>query len=108
LGYKTISGDYPGQSLLQPESDERIVHSACNGENSCLASVQGDLKFIDHAGRRPDELFDLKSDPAERHDLSAAMPEVMARRKAEVRSWDEEVKARYAWFIGHRAGPVGR
>lgn len=108
LGYKTISGDYPGQSLLQPESDERIVHSACNGENSCLASVQGDLKFIDHAGRRPDELFDLKSDPAERHDLSAAMPEVMAKRKAEVRSWDEEVKARYAWFIGHRAGPVGR
>ena len=35
----------------------------------CLASVRGTQKYVFHFGRRPDELFDLASDPGERHNL---------------------------------------
>ena len=69
LGFQVKSGHFQGRSLLSPQPPFRIIHSACYGEESCLASLQGDLKFIDHEGRRPDELFNLRLDPQEQDNL---------------------------------------
>ena len=54
---------------------------------------QGDWKLLyllPKAGGKGDwELFNLKNDPAERHDLSAAQP---AKRQALLALWEEYVK----------------
>ena len=106
LGFQVKSGHFQGRSLLVPQPPFRIIHSACYGEESCLASLQGDLKYIDHQGRRPDELFDLKSDPREQNNLAAQQPKLVAERKLEVRAWDEQVRAHYAWFERHLDEPL--
>ncbi len=103
LGFRVRSGQFQGRSLLQPPLPDRMIRSACYGDDSCLASLQGDLKFIDHKTRKPDELFDLRSDPLELHNLAAQHPEVVTERRADVRAWDEELRAHYVWFEEHRA-----
>jgi len=42
-----------------------------------LGIIDGDLKFLDYDDR-PDQLFDLPADPADRHDVAAERPDVAA------------------------------
>ena len=42
---------------------------ACQSDNRCLAQIDGTTKYVHHFGNRPDEVFDLATDPDERHNL---------------------------------------
>ena len=105
LGFRVRAGQFAGISLLRPPPPNRIVHSSCFGEETCLASVQGTRKLIHHFGRKPDELFDLAHDPLEAVNLAGAREAEVEERRAELLNWDDQLKARYAWFELHRDAP---
>ena len=48
------------------------------------ALVEGGWKLIAFRDGRRLELYDLRADPGERHDVAAAHPEVAARMRAEI------------------------
>ena len=106
LGYRVTRGSFQGTSLLRPAPPNRIIHSACMGEETCVASLEGDRKLVLHFWHMKPELFDLASDPLEKHNLAAEFPEEVQRRTAELLRWDDEVKQRYAWFEVHRPEPL--
>ena len=54
---------------------------------------RGDFKLIEFFENGRLELFDLKSDPGEQHDLAAAHPEVAQRLQNQLAAWRKEVGA---------------
>ena len=106
LGYKISRGGFQGISLLRPQVSNRIIHSACMGEEVCIASLQGDRKLVHHFWRKKPEFFDLSSDPLEKVNLAEQLPDEVALRTRELTAWDEEVRQRYAWFELHRHLPL--
>jgi len=96
LGYKIQGGAYRGVSLLQPLPTDRTLMFSCLGEKECLASLKGTSKYIYHFDDRPDQLFDLATDPEERNNLAAqSPPEELNKRRAELLRWRREVRSRY-------------
>jgi lipoteichoic acid synthase len=59
LGYGVEGGSYSGSSLLGPPPKDRTLMAGCWYERECLASIEGDEKYIYHYGDEPEELFDL-------------------------------------------------
>ena len=106
-GFRVRAGQFTGISLLHPPPPNRIIHSFCLGEEACIASVQGTRKLIHHFRRKRDELFDLAHDPLELVNLADARDAEVEVRRAEVLDWDDQLKARYAWFELHRDAPLG-
>lgn len=100
LGYRLTGGMEREGSLYAKGADEPIRVS-CQSDNRCMALIDGTTKYITHFGNRPDEVFDLATDPEERDNL---IGEVSAARLKEMRSdllhWRSEVRATYA---GHRS-----
>lgn len=76
-------GALPGLSLLDPDGHQYVV-SSCWLRRRCIALRIGDLKFIDHYGRAPMEIYDLAADPEEKEDLAAFYPRAV-KRAAEAR-----------------------
>lgn len=76
-------GELPGLSLLDPEGHQYVV-SSCWLRRRCIALRIGDLKFIDHYGRAPMEIYDLAADPEEKEDLAPFYPRAV-KRAAEAR-----------------------
>ena len=101
LGFRVTGGELEGSSLLHLPPD-RTLHMSCSCEDNCLASVQGDSKFIYYQWRHAPELFDLATDPLELHDLSGAFPGVVQARQAEVLEWDRRIRSFYDYFETHR------
>ena len=71
------SASYQGRSLLPvvmgaPGRGEVLARS--DGASPRYALVSDDAKFVFDAGRDSGEMYDLASDPAERHDLARAEP----------------------------------
>ena len=96
LGYAIEGGAYGGHSLLRPLPHDRTLRFSCWGERRCLAGLQGREKYIYHFGDRPEELFDLATDPAERQNLAGQRPaDELNRRRAELLAWRAGVQARY-------------
>ena len=54
---------------------------------------QGDWKLIDHFWHKPVELFDLSKDPGERHNVADKHPEVVAKLKRKLKSFQDETDA---------------
>ena len=88
LGFEVKAGEFQGRACSTRSRPFRMIDSACYGEEACLDSLQGNLKFIDHEGRRPDELFDLQADPNETNNLAAQQPAWWRSARPEVRAWD--------------------
>ena len=92
LGYRIEGGRYAASSMLAPSAEP--VRIACYGDDRCLASIRGTEKYIFHFGQRPDEYFDLATDPGETNNLLAQqdrhkiaeLREDLLRWRAEVRS----------------------
>lgn len=92
LGYRIDGGQYAASSILASPGEP--VRIACYGDDRCLASIRGTKKYIFHFGQRPDEYFDLASDPGETNNLLASQDwnaitewrEDLLRWRAEVRS----------------------
>ncbi len=96
LGYKIEGEGYGGSSLLRPLPTDRTLTFSCAGEKACMASLKGTMKYIDHFGDRPAELFDLASDPAERSNLAGARsPDELNWRRSELLAWRAAVRAMY-------------
>lgn len=96
LGYRVEGGAYGGSSLLGPISKDRTLMSSCWNEKGCLARLQGMEKYIYHFDDKPEEVFDLSKDPAERQNLAAERsPEELEKRRREVLEWRSKVNSKY-------------
>ncbi|QYJ14212.1 Phosphoglycerol transferase I [Rubrobacter xylanophilus DSM 9941] len=95
LGYGIAGGEYPGYSVLDlPE--ERTLMFACWYENKCLASLEGDEKYVYHFGNQPEEFYDLSEDPLEKDNLADEVPpEELAQRRDELLEWRARADAAY-------------
>jgi len=78
--------DLDGLSLLgDPSHDE--VFAACLYQFTCSALIAGSRKYIHHFGERPDELFDLSTDPAEKNDIIDDNRDEAEQMRRRVQSW---------------------
>ena len=95
LGYRVEGGDYPGFSLRSLPEDRRIVAS-CYHERTCLASIDGDQKYIYSYGNRGEEYYDLSEDPGEKKNLIEEQPEKKIENlRDDLLAWEARVTASY-------------
>ncbi|MDQ3863635.1 MAG: sulfatase-like hydrolase/transferase [Actinomycetota bacterium] len=96
LGYKVTGGHYPGRSLLAPPKKDRTLFFSCYDEYRCLASIHGTTKYIYFFGNQPDEVYDLASDPLEKHNIADEQSARELKHKREqVLAWYARVNAAY-------------
>ena len=96
LGYKVVGGEYPGRSLLAPPYKDRTLFFSCFDDYRCLASLKGTEKYIYFFGNKPEELYDLSSDPLETNNLAdKKSSKEMRARRSEVLAWYSRVNATY-------------
>ena len=89
LGYDVTDGGYPGYSLTDlPEN--RTLKFSCWYDDTCVASLRGQTKYIHHFDERPDQVFDLQEDPLEQNNLVEERPELGEKRREELFEWREE------------------
>lgn len=110
LGYEVRDGSYPGRSLLRPLPEGRAVFFSCTNREKCAGIIRGHEKYIHHYGDRPDELFDLSSDPEEERDLAPERPGIVEKRRGELLDWRRSLGAGRAGAkgAGSRAGSLFR
>jgi lipoteichoic acid synthase len=94
LGFDVRSGGYAGRSMFAAPVP-RALHFACLTDRKCVARVEGQRKLVHAFGRKPDELFDLGTDPAERRDLASQHPAEVASARADALDWYRTVRALY-------------
>jgi lipoteichoic acid synthase len=96
LGYKVKNGEYPGYSLLHELPEDRSLMFSCISNRKCLASLEGDEKYIYHYDNQPDDLFYLSEDPLEQHSLASELSdEQIAKRRQDLLEWRSKVNAAY-------------
>jgi lipoteichoic acid synthase len=96
LGYKVTGGEYPGRSMLAPPKKDRTLFSSCFDDYTCLASIEGDEKYIYFFGNQPEEVYDLSKDPYERHDIASRQSkEELEDKRSQVLAWYSRVNAMY-------------
>jgi arylsulfatase A-like enzyme len=96
LGYDIQGGPYSGSSLLQPLPTDRTLLFSCAGDHGCMASLKGTEKYIYHFDDRPDELFDLATDPAEQINVAGERsPDELQKRRSELVAWRAQVRSLY-------------
>jgi arylsulfatase A-like enzyme len=88
IGYR-LHGSRPGGSAsLLSTAPRDPVNVTCFENARCLARLEGDLKYVHHFGDRRDEVFDLATDPSERHNLYRSTdPDWLAQQRAEILRW---------------------
>jgi len=91
--FDLTGGNFPGESLLTLDRERRIF-AHCWYERRCMATIQGDRKYIDHFGTQPAELFDLSKDPLEKKSLFTSEEAVKVEHEALSR-WRANVNAFY-------------
>ncbi|MDN5696487.1 MAG: sulfatase-like hydrolase/transferase [Rubrobacter sp.] len=98
LGYRIEGGEYPGEALWNLAED-RTLNFSCWGTRECLASLEGDMKYIYNYGDRPDELYDLSRDPLEQNNLlaeaSTSERQQADNRREELLTWRAKLEAIY-------------
>ena len=95
LGYEIEGGAYQGNSFLGSLSEDRPLTFSCWSAEQCLASLEGNEKYIYHYDNRPDELFDLSEDPLEQENLASERQEEVERRRSELLAWRSRIDAVY-------------
>jgi len=96
LGYEVKDGQYPGYSLLHELPEDRTLRFSCISYRECLASINGDEKYIYHYDNQPEEVFNLSSDPLEEHNLADQYSkEELDRRREDLFQWLSRLDAEY-------------
>ena len=95
LGYDVRGGEYPGFSMLSPPEDRKLMAS-CYHEQTCLASIEGDQKYIYSYGNRGEEYYDLSEDPKERKNLIGEQGDKKIEGlRNDLLAWQARVEASY-------------
>ena len=95
LNYDIAGGKYPGSSMLSPIKD-RTLKAGCYRENTCLASIDGDEKYIYHFGNQAEEVFNLSKDPQEQHNLAGEWSrEKLKDHRYDLLAWQARITASY-------------
>ena len=82
-----------GRSLVPAFADKPIVREAIYWEHEGNAAVrQGDLKLVRQGRNGPWELYDLKVDRTELHDLAQSQPEKAKELAALWKAWAERAQ----------------
>ena len=97
LRFQVEPGSYAGRSWLDGRPTGE-VRAACYRKCQCLAGVRGKRKLIHYFDNRPDELFDLATDPNERKSLADEHPEEVAEWRAELVAWSRAVREMHQPF----------
>jgi lipoteichoic acid synthase len=95
LGYQIEGGAYQGTSLLETLPEDRSLMFSCYIERKCLASLNGERKYIYHYGDQPDKIFDLSKDPLEKRNLVEEGSEEVEDRRNELLEWRSKTDAFY-------------
>lgn len=97
LGYKIKGGHYAAISARKDRTDPGPLISSCWDIDQCIAYFDGSgHKYIHFFGYRPDEYFDLNTDPGEEHNLFDTLPESKQKSlEHRVLLWQAEVNARH-------------
>ncbi len=96
LGYEVENGEYPGYSLLYEPPEDRTLMFSCISNRKCLASTNGNEKYIYHYDDLPDELFNLSNDPLEERSLASELSdEEKEKRRKDLLIWRSKVNAEY-------------
>jgi lipoteichoic acid synthase len=95
LGYEIDGGAYQGNSFLSSLPEDRPLMFSCWSAEQCLASLEGNEKYIYHYDNRPDELFDISEDPLEQENLAGERQEEVERRRSELLAWRSRIDAVY-------------
>jgi arylsulfatase A-like enzyme len=90
LGFRLTHGRMHGVSMFDSPRD-RVLMISCTG--SCAARVTDTEAYVHHFGRRPDELYDLRTDPEERQDIAPQYPQLAARRYQELSVFQRRIGA---------------
>jgi lipoteichoic acid synthase len=88
LDFKVTRGRMHGLNLFDSPR-ERVLMSSCLGE--CATRTSDTEAFIYHYGRKPDELYDLRTDPNEQKDLAAQYPQLAAQRREELLQFEKRI-----------------
>ncbi len=95
LGLRVSAGKLSGVPFGQRPAQGPIFAS-CFGQRDCLVDLHGTRKLITFYGRRPDELYDLASDPDERKNLlSPQTAAEAAGMRDELVRWEQRVRLLY-------------
>jgi arylsulfatase len=79
-----------GRSLRPAFENKPIERDAIFWEHEGNAAVRvGDLKLVRKGAKGPWELYDMKTDRTELHDLASQQPEKVAELKAKWLAWAE-------------------
>ena len=96
LGYELVDGEYPGRTLFDLPED-RTLFFGCRPDLLSAARIQGQQKYIYHFGNRPEEYYDLKKDPLEKHNvISKFGSRKLDQFRSELLAWHAETTAAYA------------
>jgi hypothetical protein len=61
------------------------------GNTAMAAMLDGDKKLVQFIYEKKAELYDIRQDIGEQHDLAAANPEIVAAMKEKLAAWEKEV-----------------
>jgi arylsulfatase A-like enzyme len=85
--------EWEGRSLFAGDRPPRAYFYAAN-DDYLLGVREHDFKYVYNASRGRDLLFDLARDPDERHDVSAAHPDVCRRLRQRLAAWKQHASGR--------------
>jgi arylsulfatase A-like enzyme len=90
--------------ILRGEGVDGAPLFSSNGDGQSYAVRDGDWKLIVDRKTRTESLYDLGTDPGERHDLSERHPERAGRLRAALDAWVSDNEVRKATFDAGRSG----
>jgi len=88
-------GSWEGRSLFAADRPPRAYFYAAN-DRYLLGVREGRFKYVYDATHGREELFDLASDPDERHDVAAAHPEKCRTLRSRLAAWKHHAAERLA------------